>query len=289
MIGGRPRLVATAPGVRLCVRQLRTRRPEGRILFVPGFLSFVESWELVLGELTTRFDVDYLESREKRSSVIDRRARFRIEDLAADLAGATTDLGLRPGTFDVVASCSGAAGVLRAYADGGLRPRRMVWVAPTLRPVVPWIVVPLSVVLRGPLYGLLLRVAVAWYRRFLNPPGRDAFQHSRFMAVVAGADPYKATRGARDLYARRVDAALAREVDVPVLVLAASRDASHPFAAIRRLTELLPDGRLVDLGTFWRTRSPAAGRAMARFLHADAPAAARGQVAVAPAQGDTRS
>jgi hypothetical protein len=272
-------LVAAPDGVQLRVLRFRSRtRPAaGRVLFVPGFLSFIESWELVLMEIAERFDVDYFESREKHSSIVQRRSRFRIAELVADLGAAVRRLGLAAGEFDVVASCAGAATVLRAHADAGLRPRRMVWIAPTLRPVVPWVVVPLSMVLRGPLYVLLQKIAIAWYRRVLNPPGKDAFQHSRFMDVVSGADPFKATRVARDIYGLAVDPGLARWVQAPVLILAASEDLSHRFADSVRLARLLPGGRLRDLGAFWRTHAPAAGRAIVHFLTAPLPPSAGGR------------
>lgn len=262
------RMVATGGGVQVRVLFFasRTDPPAGRILFVPGFLSFIESWELVLAELRRRFDVHYLESREKRSSIVPAGSRFRFAELVADLGAVVRALALAPETFEIVAACGGAATVLQAHADLDLRPRRMVWVGPSLKPALPWILVPASALLRGPFYGVLQRLAVAWYRRFLNPPGKDAFQHSRFMDVVARADPIKATRGARDIYGQAVDPALARRVRAPVLILAASQDVSHPFADIVRLARLVPDARLEDLGAFWRTHAPAAGRAMAAFL-----------------------
>ncbi len=237
------RMVPTRGGVQVRVLSFasRTQPAAGRILFVPGFLSFIESWELVLAELMHRFDVHYFESREKRSSIVPAHARYRITELVADLDAVVVALALAPGSFDIVAACGGAATVLQAHADLGLRPRRMVWVGPSLKPRLPWILVPASLVLRGPFYGLLQRLAVGWYRRFLNPPGKDAFQHSRFMDVVARADPIKATRGARDIYGHAVDPAVARSVRAPVLILAASRDVSHPYADIVRLAGFVPD------------------------------------------------
>jgi hypothetical protein len=260
--------VRTPDGAHIRVLSFRSRvQPAARrVLFVPGFLSFVESWNLVLAEMRHSFDVLYLESREKRSSQVHAHSRFGIAELVADLGAAIRHFDLRPGRFDIVASCSGAATVLQAHVSLGIRPAKMVWIQPALRPLLPWMVLPLSRVLRGPLYPLLQRIAVAWYRRFLNPPTRDAFQHSRFMDVVARADPYKTTRAARDIYHLNLDPELARCVASPVLILAASHDVSHRFDDMVRLARTLPDARFDDLGMFWRTRAPAAGRAIVRFL-----------------------
>ena len=268
---GAIRIVEGADGARLQILVFPSRRhpPATRILLVPGFLSFIESWELVVRELTACCDVLYFESREKRSSALPPGARFRIEELTADLGSVARALDLAPRSFDVVASCGGAATVLHAHAEGVLRPRRMVWIAPGLRPRVPWIVVPLARVLRGPAYGLQQRLAVAWYRHVVDPPSRDGFQRSRFLDVVRRADPRKTTRAARDLYGLRVDPELARAVTVPVLVLAASQDRAHAFAESVDLADRLPAGRLIDVGLFWRTRSPAAGRTLRRFLADD--------------------
>jgi hypothetical protein len=266
-------MIAAADGTQVRVLRFASRGAPGAppVLFVPGFLSFIESWELVLAELVARSEVLYFESREKRSSVVGRNPRFGIGELVGDLATVVRVLGLGADAFDVVASCGGVATVLRAHATLGLAPRRMVWIAPVVQPAVPWLVVPLSWTLRGPLYGVLQRVTVAWYRRFLNPPTHDAFQHSRFMQVVTEADPSKVARGARALHGLVVDAELARDVAAPVLVLAASHDLSHRFEDAVALARLLPGGRLEDLGDFWRTHAPVAGRAIADFLAAPDP------------------
>jgi pimeloyl-ACP methyl ester carboxylesterase len=264
----RERLIATTDSVQVRVLEFhcRSRSAAPPILFVPGFLSFIESWALVVTELRHQFDVHYLESREKRSSIVRRDSRFRSAELVADFLAVVRALELSEGGFHIVASCGGAATVLEAYPALEVHPCKMVWVAPSLRAVVPWIVVPLSMILRGPLYGVLQRIAIAWYRTFLNPPTRDAFQHSRFMDVVMRADPFKATRSARDLYGLDLDPAGARAIDVPVLVLAASQDQSHRYADSIRLARLVPAAQFEDLGLFWRTHAPAAGRAMTRFL-----------------------
>lgn len=266
-LAARPRFVETEPGVsvRLLHVPCRAQRPRGRILFVAGWMSFPDSWRMVLEALCESHEVYYLESREKNSSRVPRDARFRIQELVDDYRAVARELEVGSGKLDVVASSVGAATVIRGFG-AGVRPRRIALVSPVLRPEVPRVLPLVLTVARGPLYPLVRSLASWWYGLFIYRVSRDEFQNSRFRAVLGGAEPWKVLRGAGDIFDLKIRMEEVGQVDVPALVLAASRDPQHRAEHVAAIADQLPHGRCIDLERFRRTHSRAAGRAIADFL-----------------------
>ena len=220
---------------------------------------------MVLDALRDNHEVHYLESREKNSSRVPRDARFRIQELVEDYRAVARRLVAESGAFDVVASSVGAATVIRGFG-AGVRPRRIALVSPVLRPRVPS-VLPLALPFaRGPLYPLARSLASWWYGLFIYRVSRDEFQHSRFRAVLGGAEPWKMLRGAEDIFGLRIGMEEVGRVDVPTLVLAASRDPQHRAGDVSAIAASLPQGHCIDLERFRRTHSRAAGRTISQFL-----------------------
>ena len=271
-LAARPRFVETEPGVSLRLLQVpcRARHPRGRILFVAGWMSFPDSWRMVLEALRESHEVYYLESREKNSSRVPRDARFRIQELVDDYRAVARELEVGSGGLDVVASSVGAATVIRGFG-AGVRPRRIALVSPVLRPEVPSVLPPLLSIARGPFYPVVRSLASWWYGLFIYRVSRDEFQNSRFRAVLDGAEPWKVLRGASDIFGLKIRMDEVGQVDVPALVLAASRDPQHRADHVAAIAERLPRGRCIDLERFRRTHSRAAGRAIADFLSTPLP------------------
>ncbi len=271
-LGARTEFVATEPGVQVRLLRIPCREPraEGTILFVAGWMSFADAWRLVLGELSTRFEVVYMESREKNSSRIDRRrgVRFRIEELVNDYHGVVRHLGAsRP--LQVIASSIGAATVIRGF-QLGVRPGRLALISPILRPEVPAWIPPVARIARGPIYAIAKTLASWWYGLFIFRVSRDEFQRSRFRGVLQNAEPWKMLQGVRDIADLRIPMSEVRQVDVPVCILAASQDPQHRADDIREIAENISDCRIHDFRLFRRTHSRAAGRTLAHFFGPDA-------------------
>lgn len=272
-LSARPHFVTTGPGVSLRVLRVpcRARSPRGCILFVAGWMSFPDSWRMVLEALRESHEIHYLESREKNSSRVPHDARFRIQELVDDYRAVARELAAQTGSFDVVASSVGAATVIRGFG-AGVRPRRIALVSPVLRPEVPSVLPVLLRCARGPLYPLVRCLASWWYGLFVYRVSRDEFQRSRFRAVLGDAEPWKMLRGAGDIFGLQIRMEEVGRVDVPTLVVAASRDPQHRADHVAAIVAQLPHSRCIDLERFRRTHSRAAGRAIADFLTTPLPA-----------------
>jgi pimeloyl-ACP methyl ester carboxylesterase len=259
--------VHTIPGVTLRLLRIPCAQAtaDGRILFVPGWMSFSDTWRLVLRELRRRFEVYYVESREKNSSTVSRRTRCRIEDLVHDYRVIAEYLRVEDGDLNVVASSVGAATVIRGFS-AGVRPRCIATISPILRPEIPAFTPYMVMILRGPLVRLARWLTSWWYGYFIYRVSRDEFQRSRFLQVLKGCDPRKMARGARDLVGLDIPMSEVEALDVPVLILAASQDPQHRADDIEAMSHALPHSRYVDLEFFQRTHSPTAGQIIAAFL-----------------------
>ena len=56
------------------------------IIFVPGWGSFIDSWKIVLKEMTKFFEIFYIETREKGSAEHSPEQSISIEEIGSDLA-----------------------------------------------------------------------------------------------------------------------------------------------------------------------------------------------------------
>ena len=56
------------------------------IIFVPGWGSFIDSWKIVLKEMTKFFEIFYIETREKSSAEHSPEQSISIEEIGSDLA-----------------------------------------------------------------------------------------------------------------------------------------------------------------------------------------------------------
>lgn len=271
-LGAQPEYIETEPAVTLrllrvpCVLPV----PQGKILFVAGWMSFSEAWRMVLDELRETHEIYYLESREKNSSRVTRQARFGIEEMVRDYEVVAKKLGVEAGNLDVVASSVGAATVIRAFASG-VRPRRIALVSPVLRPEVPSFLPLMTLIAWGPMYEVFKILAAWWYGLFIYRVSRDEFQKSRFLVVLNGAEPWKALRGARDIFGLRVSLEEVQKVDAPVFILAASNDPQHPAKDIEEIERSLPQGCYHDFKSFRKTHSRAAGRKIREFFGGEIP------------------
>ena len=64
------------------------------VIFIPGWGSIIDSWEVVLKEMTKDFEVYYLETREKSSSIHVTERILTINSLGDDLPNVLSELNL---------------------------------------------------------------------------------------------------------------------------------------------------------------------------------------------------
>ena len=265
--------VEVASGVALrCVRFTPpTKAPFDRALdralptlvFVPGWISLLNTWRHFLPHVTAEFPVIYVESREKSSSRVEGRVGFAVADLASDLVRVLEHYGLQEGSFVLAGSSLGATTIVEAlpFLPG--------------RPAAAALILP-NAAFDLPLYARLLRFVPHSLLPFLKPLARrvmfrtkinpeDAGQQERFVAALGAADAVKLKESTLGALRYRMNVENLRPLPYPSLVIGASKDKQHDQKAVREIAAAL-GAQYEDLETFTASHSTAAARALVSFV-----------------------
>ncbi|MFW6262140.1 MAG: alpha/beta fold hydrolase [Spirochaetota bacterium] len=90
------------------------------VLFVPGWGGVIDGFYETLRAIDPAVELVYVETREKRSSRVGRRASFSMRQMAGDVAAAARAAGLEEGRFVLAGSSFGGAVAVQALADAAV-------------------------------------------------------------------------------------------------------------------------------------------------------------------------
>ncbi len=236
------------------------------VLFVPGWVTQLNSWGKALQELTKDSIVYYVESREKTSSILHAKVDLGVEAIARDIIRLTEILDFPDKNYFIFGSSLGATSILEASAGLTRQPLALVLVGP-------------NAVFRIPKWGraiiycfvpsayLILKPFIKWYlRHFRVDAEADPAQYAKYCANLDVADPYKLKRAALELKDYKVWDILPA-VKYPVLIFTGSKDKLHEPGNIEKMAPLLPDCTVIDLETNTRTHSAEMVEEIRNFLH----------------------
>ncbi|MEE9466616.1 MAG: alpha/beta hydrolase, partial [Candidatus Neomarinimicrobiota bacterium] len=209
----------------------------------------------VLREMTADFHVLYVETRDKSSAQVSRKADYSVAALAQDLAAVTAHYQLAPSDYILLGSSLGGTAILECYRLLAAKPRCLVLIGPAALFHLP----PMSyTVIRffPPRLYLLIKPIIKLYLRLTQVDAKaDYAQYEKYVRVLDSADPWKLKRGALSLAHYQVWDRLAA-IDCPTLIFGGVHDVMHIPENLKRITDLLPQGRYLDLGTNRATHSP---------------------------------
>ena len=200
----------------------------------------MNSWRYFLPHLTAHKSVLYLESREKYSSQISGPVGFTLADFAGDIARVVEHFDLADKRYILAGSSLGATSILEAVPQLAAQPRGLGLILPNSRYNLPGYVRLLKY-LPARLLPPIKSVAQTFVqRRKMN--SQDHGQHERFMAAMGAASATKLRDSTLGLYAYDLDFERLRHIQLPSLVVGATRDRLHDQAEVRRIADCLPPG-----------------------------------------------
>lgn len=235
------------------------------VVFVPGWISLISTWTSVLRDMSRDFTIHYVETREKKSSVVTGRVKYRVEDCARDLAAIIEQLDLTDDNYILCGSSLGATAIVDACRFLKRRPLCLALIGINAEFYIPrgW---QNFVKCFPPTLYLAFKPVIKWYlRNFRLDVEKDQVQYKKYCANVDNADPFKLKKAALALAKYKIWERLA-EVQVPVLLFGASHDSLHNLENIRRINALLPGSHYLDLETNFRTHSPEMVAALREFI-----------------------
>lgn len=259
------RYISTAPCVSLRCVTFHQPSDVGRpILFVPGWISLMNSWRYFLPQLTAHKSVIYLESREKYSSRLSCGVSFTIADFVSDIVGAVEQLGLESGGYILAGSSLGATSILESVPELAAQPLGLGLILPNSRYDLPRHTQLLKY-LPAPLLPIIKGIAQQIVRRW-KMSARDHGQKERFFAAMSAANATKLRDSTLSLYQYSLNWQALRHIQTPALVIGATQDRLHNQAEVRRIAESLPNAEYADLSTFTASHSSQAARALLSFV-----------------------
>ncbi len=234
------------------------------VVFIPGLASVIENFRETVIELTRTHTVYYIETREKKSAVISKRHRFTVEEVASDLvlfAHQTFPAGSR---YVMAGYSLGATAIAEAFHLLNNKPEKIVLIEPNSSfPFQGWLLILARAA--GVIY-YPLKPILKWYlRRFRINLAEDYEMYLINCRILDAAEPVRTGRAIRDLSAYRMTGCL-REINVPVLVVVASKDKFHSHGEGMDIARQISGAGYIDLVDNRRTHSAEMGRVISDFI-----------------------
>ena len=262
---GKQELISLTGGVRLRLTTFHPARETGNpaVLFIAGWITQMAAWKDVLPELTSDFTVYYLETREKISSQVTGVTDYSVQAIGQDIADFVAQKKLA--NYVLLGSSLGATAIIDCFAYLHSKPEALVLINPNAEFRVPKSWVLLIRLFYPPLY-FLIRPAVKWYlRTFRMDLESDLAQYRKYCRALDAADPWKLKKAVLSL---RTYSAWDRleAIDVPVLFIGASKDSLHEPESVGKMSQLVRNGRHLDMETNSTTHSREMVKKVRMFL-----------------------
>ncbi len=235
------------------------------VYFVPGWISRMAGWKTVLREMTKRWSVFYLETREKNSAEIDDSASFGADALAQDLIQISEQMKLDPEKTLWFGSSLGATAILEVMHHLKKPPFALGLVGPNAEFRIPlWGKALIACFPTGLYAGF--KPFVKWYlRTFRLDVEHDRAQYEKYSVALDEANPTRLKRGARELGRYTVWDRLP-DISIPVLIFGGANDVMHEPGNLKIMESMLPNARYIDMGTNSDTHSEAMVQKLEQFV-----------------------
>lgn len=211
------------------------------LMLVPGWGSIVPGWDELLLAAAQDFDLIYLESREKDSSILNYDSVSDMNRLAQDIQETITHFQVDEEELILVGSCIGgntiAYGLLQEYYN----PAMVVLIGPQLKFPLPW-------------YGrFLIPIAPHWLFYFFKPLIRlwvklfktsDKLQAAKYIRVVNEADSKKWKKVGKAVAFEKFHPVFP-QIQYPIYVVGENNDKMHDISDALEIAQLLPNSTFI--------------------------------------------
>lgn len=246
------------------------------MVFVPGWITQITSWKIVLREVTREFPVVYIETREKISSKVSGKAKYDLETIGSDILQIISDLKLQTHRYLLFGSSLGATVLLDSCRYLQTEPLCVAVVGPNAEFRVPkWGMALIHVFYPG--FYVVLKPFIKWYlKNFRLDVKNDRAQYEKYCRALDAADPWKLKRAIIPFSRYKIWHILP-EIEYPTLIIGASKDKLHEPENLKKMVAMLPNVTYIDLVTNKGTHSAEMVAALHRYLvdlptfHCDCP------------------
>jgi pimeloyl-ACP methyl ester carboxylesterase len=234
------------------------------VVFIPGLLSGIENFKPILQDLTRDFALFFVETREKKTSLCPPDAEYTVPILAMDLIEAVDRLGLKENGYILLGYSLGASVIIEGFRKLRTKPAALVVIVPNTEFRFPawslWLAKFIA-----PFYGLIKPVLKLYIRQSHVNAKEDPEMQRILINVLDAADPWKLCAIIPSLASYTVWDQL-RYIDIPLLVIGASKDSLHTHDDALRLTSMVRNSSYIDLETNERNHGADMVKVIRNFL-----------------------
>lgn len=233
-----------------CLRVL-TSEPEKEsketLVLIPGFGSLPSAWDKLLLRMKKDYKIIVIESREKHTAQLSKKADFSFNRFGKDLAQVVEHLEVKD--YLLVASSMGAAYILRALSLKLIHPKITFLVGPIQKTEIPkwsWIFVYLSFPF---VWNLFIKPIAKFYIKYIY---LDKTQKEQIKKYYGYFDSYNAKRIRKTLIKIRKFRITEEElgtIDERCIMVGAEKDKAHEAEWTKRVHNAVKNSEYYDLDT----------------------------------------
>ncbi len=261
--------INTAPEVQLRCFRFTPSNPKTKrqFVFIPGWISELESWRYFLPNIAQHMEVVYLETREKRTSNLPPKSVFTIEAIQEDVLHFLENKDLVKEDYILSGSSMGATVVLEIMSQLKRAPSALVLILPNSRFSIPKTITLLKI-MPIPLFTAVKKLVMWFILKFrVNPDDKD--HQDAFIRQINQANMFKLRDSALSFQKYNMDWDILRKINLPSLVVGARKDNLHQKDVVRDMAESIPEATFKDMKDFTATHSSKCAQLVISWLGND--------------------
>jgi pimeloyl-ACP methyl ester carboxylesterase len=231
------------------------------VVFVAGWISLMDGWASVLRKITPRYRTLYVETREKASAMLPRRAArmdFSMPRMSRDIEEILNKKVPPEKAFCLAGSSLGATVILDYLRDSGRKPGIAILIAPICELIYPfWL--PLLLRPLPPSLYKVIKPFLKWYLRNVRVDRhREPEQVRKYEGTLDAAEPSRLKANAFAIKNYSLWDKLS-EITAPVLIIGAETDTLHGLDVVHRMVERIPGAEMEMMSSNRETHSERMG------------------------------
>jgi len=237
------------------------------IIFVAGWISLIDGWKGVLQEITPLYRTLYVETREKKSSVIPSKAKvsFSMERIKKDISEVIEKLIPTQKKFVLAGSSLGASAILEYCSSYDKKPECAVLIGPNEEFKFPRFLGTAILLVHPSLY-FLVKPLIKWYlKNFRLLEKKEKEQVEKYFRTLDLADPYKLKANAIALKNYSIINNI-KNILTPCLIFGATSDKLHCTESLKKIIDIIPEVQYIELASNKDTHSNKAGQIIVDYI-----------------------
>jgi hypothetical protein len=232
----------------LSFTDVKSPRGDIAVFFVPGMFSIFPRWEPVVQALNENYPIYYVETREKITSKLVKKAKFDIPRHAMDLADIEKALGLDKKKYITISCSLAGSGVLENLAQKTMTPLGSILISPGVEFHFPRYAL---IVLRifPPFIIQMLKPLIRWLLGDVRVDKKnEPEQSAQYKRSITEADPRKMRKNILSI-AHYNGWEILPKIKDRLILIGATLDTVHESDFAYRVANALENCSFIDLGT----------------------------------------